>query len=185
MKKLKSRIELAQYFHELGFTKGAEIGVAGGRYSEILCDCNPALELLCVDPWGKYRNNRRGGNQEQHDRNYEQSKKRLSRFKAILLKMTSVEASLPIEDNSLDFVFLDGNHDYDYVMEDIITWSRKVKKGGIISLHDYYNFNNSGVIEAVDDYVKYHKIDLQIIPFIEGVKYQTRDDKHPCAWWIK
>ncbi len=36
---MKNRIELAQYFRELGYTKGAEIGVCEGRYSDILMLC--------------------------------------------------------------------------------------------------------------------------------------------------
>src|SRR6266496_4362330 len=59
-------------------------------------------------------------------------------------------------DNSLDFVFIDGNHSYDYVLEDITEWTKKVKPGGIIAGHDYKldAINKYGVIEAVNKYVK-------------------------------
>jgi hypothetical protein len=51
--------------------------------------------------------------------------------------MSSIEAAETYLDNSLDFVFIDAAHDYDSVKQDIISWLPKVKKGGIISGHDY------------------------------------------------
>ena len=42
-------------------------------------------------------------------------------------------------DNSLDFVFIDGNHSFEYATEDIAQWSKKVKPGGIVAGHDYWN----------------------------------------------
>src|SRR3989344_1778672 len=46
------RNNLAELFAELKFKKGAEIGVALGEYSEILCKVNPNLHLFSIDPWG-------------------------------------------------------------------------------------------------------------------------------------
>lgn len=43
------------------------------------------------------------------------------------------------EDRSLDFVFIDADHSYDEVKKDIECWYPKVKLGGIIAGHDYYN----------------------------------------------
>ena len=42
-------------------------------------------------------------------------------------------------DNSLDFVFIDANHTFEYVVNDIAEWSKKVRPGGIISGHDFLN----------------------------------------------
>jgi hypothetical protein len=53
------------------------------------------------------------------------------------IRMTSVEAASLYEDNSLNFVFIDGAHDYDSVMADIAAWFPKVKSGGVISGHDF------------------------------------------------
>lgn len=40
--------------------------------------------------------------------------------------------------NSLDFVFIDGDHRFRYIAEDLYEWFSKVKKGGIVSGHDYF-----------------------------------------------
>lgn len=168
---IRNRIELAEYFAELGFTKGAEIGVADGRYSEILLLKNEGLKLLCVDPF--YR-----------DGHYEKALERFSQFgeQVTITRETSMNAVGKVQDNSLDFVFIDGNHKFDYVMEDIIGWSRKVRKGGIVSGHDYYQFHDSGVIQAVNKYVEEHKIDLNLT--LRDVA-EHKDDKCPCWWFIK
>jgi predicted O-methyltransferase YrrM len=67
------------------------------------------------------------------------------------LRMTSVEASKQFEDNSLDFIFIDGAHGYEYVKEDIEHWFPKLKKDGIIAGHDY-NAGWEGVNKAVDEW---------------------------------
>ena len=66
------------------------------------------------------------------------------------LRMTSIEACQTFTDNSIDAVFIDANHDYEFVKEDILAWLPKVKIGGIMSGHDYTN-PHTGVFKAVDD----------------------------------
>ena len=53
------------------------------------------------------------------------------------IPMSSVEASKLYEDHSLDFVYLDGDHEYESVKADILSWISKVKIGGTIGGHDY------------------------------------------------
>jgi predicted O-methyltransferase YrrM len=64
------------------------------------------------------------------------------------IKSYSWEASKNFEDNSVDFVFIDADHEYESVVKDIDSWLPKVKKGGIISGHDYITWK--GVKLAVD-----------------------------------
>ena len=160
MKFIDRRYDLAVIFRDKGYKVGAEIGVAGARYSECLCQVIPGLKLYCVDTWQRYPGNRRGGLQKQHDDNYELAQKRLAPFDATLIKKFSMDAVKDFADGSLDFVYIDANHDFDFVMEDIINWAKKVKKGGMVSGHDYYQFHHSGVVEAVDAYVKTHNLEL-------------------------
>lgn len=65
-------------------------------------------------------------------------------------KLESVEASKLYKDESLDFVFIDGAHDYDNVKNDVNAWYPKVKNGGIIAGHDYTI--PSPVQQAVDEF---------------------------------
>jgi len=38
--------------------------------------------------------------------------------------------------NNLDFVYIDGNHNYEYVKQDMECWYPKIKPGGVICGHD-------------------------------------------------
>jgi len=171
-----SRRNLAKLFHILGYETGAEIGVAEGRYSKMMCDHNPGVKLLCVDTWQRYRGNPRGGPQSQHDSNYEIAQRILAPFNTTIVKSFSMDAVRDVPLGSLDFVYIDGNHTFDFVMRDIIEWGRRVRKGGIVSLHDYYHFRGAGVVEAVNAYVLVH-----------GIKewFLTNERKEKSAFWVK
>lgn len=67
-----------------------------------------------------------------------------------LIKSHSLEAVKKYEDESIDFCFIDGSHEYEDVKADILAYLPKVKKGGILSGHDYDRIW-SGVIQAVDE----------------------------------
>src|SRR5260221_412005 len=57
-----------------------------------------------------------------------------------------MEAVEDFEDESLDFVYIDANHEFRYIAEDLCEWTKKVKKGGIVAGHDYfYTKTGSGV----------------------------------------
>lgn len=68
------------------------------------------------------------------------------------IKSTSDAAKDKIVNESVDLLFIDGDHEYGQVKRDIKNYSPKVKVGGIILGHDYhYNDPKSGVKEAVDE----------------------------------
>ncbi len=167
-----TRNNLAELYNTLGYKTGAEIGVRRGRYSRILCKANLNLLLYCVDPWSEYSNKYRA---EKQERIYGEAVENLKDLNVKIIRKNSIDALEDFKDGQLDFVFIDGNHTYDYVAPDIIYWSKKVRSGGIVSVHDYYNFGLSGVVPAVDGYTKSHHID----PW-----YVTKE-LEPTAYWVK
>ena len=64
-------------------------------------------------------------------------------------KTLSHEAAKDFEDGSVDCLFIDAGHSYEAVKKDIQCWLPKIKKGGIISGHDYTAWQ--GVKQAVDE----------------------------------
>lgn len=167
--KIKNREELAKYFNELGFKIGAEIGVLGGDYSKLLCDAIPGLKLYCVDSWGFGERKRK----EYHLREKERAKINLAPYNATLIHQFSMDAVKDFEDSSLDFVYIDANHQPQFVRDDINEWSKKVRKGGIVSGHDYQD----RIKELVDDHVETNHLSLCVT--------MTESDKALSWWFIK
>lgn len=179
---MKNRIELAQYFNELKFKRGAEIGVADGRFSQILCENIPDLRLLCIDAYEAYADNSQDGTQAQQNECFKIAQRRLRYYNASFITKMSLDALLDVDDDSLDFVYIDANHKFDYVIQDIINWNKKVKSGGIISGHDYWSIRDFGVKEAVDIYTKVHNIKLNVIP---GEDSRRLSQAAPNWWFFK
>jgi len=174
-----TRQDLAKLFNELGYTKGAEIGVERGRFSKVLCTQIPKLQLKCIDPWAPFTHH----NAATMENTFQNAKLRLARFgdRIEFIRKTSLEAVKDIPDGSLDFVYIDAMHDFDFVMRDIINWVPKVRSGGIVSGHDYIKIQGYGVISAVDTYTRAHNINSWFIT----AERDPRVNGSPSWFWAK
>lgn len=184
------RNDLAGLFGELGFKTGAEIGVEQGIYSEILCKKNPGLHLYCVDAWAAYNEYREHVSQEKLDGFFENVQKRLSKYDVSFIRKFSMEAVDFIGDGWLDFVYIDANHTFKHVANDVAEWSKKVRPGGIVAGHDYCKRTKSQpyschVVEVVNAYTQsYHINPWFVLGSKDVVEGQHRD--RPRSWmWVK
>jgi len=157
--KYRDRHHLLELFVGEGFKIGCEVGVWIGDFSEKMLETIPNLKLYLVDPYGKSHKRllKRGGFSMVEARTMVH--KRFKGKNVVFIEKTSLEAASLIKHGTLDFVYIDANHKYRYVMIDIIKWSPKVRKGGIVSGHDY---NYQSVTEAVNDYARLHNIQFSI-----------------------
>ena len=176
---MKNRTELAKLFAKLDFHVGAEIGVETGYYSEVLCANNPELKLSCIDSWRFYDSFDDYKTRRPFEVKYEEAVKRLSKYNCDIINGFSMDVVKTFKDESLDFVYIDANHNYEFVRDDIREWTKKVREGGIVSGHDYIDLpgRNLGVIRAVDEYVKEHGYGLSIT-----THNGSRD--HRCPSWF-
>ena len=137
----KSRIEFfRELFEKMPYGKGVEVGTFKGEFSrEIVSKWNGNLYM--VDVW-------RPLGQEYIDASnhinfgsglYHDAINNIKGFedRAIMIRATSAIASDIFADESLDFVYIDANHAYEFVKEDIDKWWPKVKKDGWICGHDF------------------------------------------------
>lgn len=71
--------------------------------------------------------------QDLQETNYQQTVNRLKQYgaRSQILRMESIRAAKLFKDEQLDFVFIDANHSYKSVKEDIEAWWPKVKKGAL------------------------------------------------------
>jgi hypothetical protein len=167
-----TRDDLAQLFHDLDFKVGAEIGVAAGEYSKVIMENNPQLEKMYgVDPYLPYKDYKDYVRTSTFQTLLDEAKSRLDQYPAYeFIREMSVEASKDFEDGSLDFVYIDANHQEKYAYEDIAAWAPKVKAGGVVAGHDYARLKakngedstNWAVIPAVHRYVKENGYQLYI-----------------------
>lgn len=165
---LHGRHDLVTLAREMNWRRGAEIGVWKGAFSAALLAENPQLHLLCVDPWRSYPAWRDGKNHDDANADrvmeqaYQKALKTLASYACTIVRKPSAEAADDVPDGSLDFVYVDGNHVYDAVTEDLTRWAPKVKPGGVIAGHDYRRFPHKPyihVVDAVNDYTRAHGID--------------------------
>jgi len=138
-------------FVEVGVWKGHSICYLGNLLK------NKDVKIFAVDLWEQtYKNQDKNWMKRQKKLLYDIFKENLRinglSDKIEPIKSLSWEASSNFEDGSVDFVFIDADHEYESVVKDIEAWLPKVKKGGIISGHDY--FNPCGVKRAVDEKFK-------------------------------
>ena len=71
--------------------------------------------------------------------------------KAVKIKTTSDKAFeiFKNSDEKFDFIYIDGNHTYEFVKRDIINALGLIKPGGILGGHDYKFKGSPGVIRAL------------------------------------
>jgi hypothetical protein len=147
----------------------AEIGVDLGDFSEKILALNRPRELHLIDPWttesGEYR-------QRQPDDATSDSPRKLAtvarfavvrdRFASeidgggVMLHRTNSEVvGGGFPDGFFDWVYIDGNHSYEAVRQDLELYWGKLKPGGYIVCDDYHHagFWDDGVTRAVDEFV--------------------------------
>lgn len=170
---MKTRLDLAQFLNNQGLTGyGVEIGVASGDFSFPFLDIWKGT-LYQVDAWKQLPPEQYtdGCNlpDEQQEEKYSLvlNKSKEYHGRSIPIRALSKDAVKQFDDNFFDFIYIDANHKYEFVMEDLELWFPKLKKLGVFAGHDYMNDNSAagiyGVKSAVDDFCRNHKLQLQII----------------------
>lgn len=132
---------------------GIEIGCYAGESTQALVNSGAFKKFYCIDPWEMgYDPADIAG--DEHI--FEAEQVFDSRFKdnpaVIKIKKKSHDAVGMFEDESIDFIYIDGNHQYQAVKQDLEDYVPKIKQGGIIAGHDYLYKPMPGVTKAVDEF---------------------------------
>jgi len=139
-----------QLINDLNLKTGVEIGVDKGEFSVQILEKSNIEKYYCVDNWMDDfgSNHKKGYYDKDGNVRYNEAKANLQKYidvnRAIMLRMTSVEAAKKFEDNSLDYVYIDGDHSLE-VMFDIYSWMPKLRMGGVLSGHDFKDGPRSGI----------------------------------------
>jgi hypothetical protein len=184
----QGRYMLGTLFRDLGYRVGAEVGVEGGLFSKTLLSFHPKLELFCIDPWQSYDGYIDPINNKDLNETFVTAQERLKGYNVHFMRDFSMKAVKRFKDNSLDFVYIDANHNLPYVMDDIIQWEKKVRPGGIVAGHDYVAGHKKRptvlrVIEAVNWYTELKPIKTWfLIGSKAKIEGQTRDTSRSWFW---
>ncbi len=182
--------DLARLFADLKFKLGVEVGVDKGFYSEFLMKTISNLKLYGVDPWKTSafeKGNPYNVVQKYYDDRYNDTKKRMSPFGSNykIIKKFSMDALKDFEDKSLDFVYIDANHDFVNFAQDLHFWYKKVRPGGIISGHDYAYYSHSKFNHVKRCLIAYAR-EYRLIPVFATVQgHELKRDKYPSWFYVK
>ena len=134
------RNSLGHLLNFLGLSgSGVEIGVFTGDFSSELLRTWRGERLYLVDPWRSMDDYIDDLNHHNMDDAYHTMLRNIQPYqdRAVVCRATSLEAVVTFADESLDFAYIDANHEYGHIMQDMDVWYPKIKKGGILCGHDF------------------------------------------------
>lgn len=176
--------------NKLDLQYGAEIGVDKATFSKNILERSSLKTLYCVDTWmdcfgSDYKPTYYD---KSGDKRFIQAqetvKEYLGNYRAIMIRDTSVSASLKFEDHGLDFVYIDGDHSLEGIYCDLKAWVHKVRIGGIIAGHDYKDGPKSGINDFWGQQLPY-RVETVTNDFCNRYGYPLRTvGGRIVSWWF-
>jgi hypothetical protein len=147
----------------------AEIGTYDGDFAKkILYFTNPK-KLHLIDPWVDSWHHETPSQDKMNDR-YQNVLKLFNREinlgQVAINRGYSHEVCNNFEDNYFDWIYIDGNHQYEFVKKDLELYYPKIKMGGFITGDDYYGEGNwwqDDIKKAVDEFIATKVVKLIMI----------------------
>jgi hypothetical protein len=197
----KNRIEfIKEIVSKFPNGKGIEVGTFKGELSkEILNMWNGTLYML--DVWRPLGNEYIDASNHANFEHgvYREAMNNINGFedRAIMIRSSSAIGSDIFPDESLDFVYIDANHAYDFVKEDIAKWYPKVKPGGWLCGHDHIkinwwsdlNFHENGIDKHIWSGSVYHGV-FGVNPAVEEFCKKTGNNAYITneffgSWFVR
>ncbi len=142
------RSHLALHLNELKLTGTAvEIGVYRGDFSAEFLELWKGKQYHLVDPWNDPPC---VGQLVSNNKDLEFVTERFKDDPRVTIhKHYSEVASFKYIDETLDFVYIDADHTYESIYNDLVQWWPKIRSGGIMAGHDIFVVDYAGVTEAL------------------------------------
>ena len=138
---IHSKMEFGDALNDLKlYGNAVEIGVLRGEFSKELLSKWKG-NLYMIDTWRKM-DDYIDGNSRDDSYHLDCMMKSIENTKpyedrAHILRMRSEEAAKMFPDNYFDYIYIDANHDYNFVKKDLDIWYPKLRVGGLFSGDDY------------------------------------------------
>lgn len=137
---------------EIGTFYGANILSVANIYGT-----HAESQLHCIDPWEDYSDYSEYKNEQSTI--YETFLKNIENSEKIIVHRGYSNSQIPtFQDDFFDIVYVDGNHEPEYVMEDAVLSFRKLKKDGVMIFDDYGWGGPDLTQRGIDGFISgYHK----------------------------
>ena len=176
----------------LNLKKGIEIGVDKAGFSSHILEKSKIEKYYCVDTWQDNFGSDYKPDYFDKDgsKRYNDAQATLLKYiqeeRAVMLKMTGMEASTQFSANSLDFCYIDGDHSLEGIYSDLKAWVPIVRIGGIIAGHDYKDGPKSGINDYFGNQLDY-KIKTVVDYYCSryGYKLNTVGGRIISWWFVK
>lgn len=157
----RASIKLMKSMHKKNII-AIEIGTYKGENAKDILKNLDIKKLYCVDPYAEYDDYEHDGACNGISRAEKIAHNNLKMFgnKVLWIKDYSSAAADYFNNESVDFIYIDGNHEYSYVKEDIEKYYPKLKNGGIMAGHDIEGW--PGVVKAVSEFCVNNNINFNI-----------------------
>lgn len=154
--------------------KGIEIGVSTGGHSHAILKNTSVEKLYSIDPYTINTTLNLHNNAYFYDVLFYRVKYRLGQYgeRSELIRSYSADAIHLFKNNDLDFVFVDGSHEYKFVKQDLVLYYEKIKPGGIMAGDDYTT-GFDGVPRAVNEFCKEKNLVFNL------------DKEQSRIWWFQ
>lgn len=144
-----------------------ELGVFQGDFSEVLFLHNPK-ELHLIDPFvGAFWSGDKDGLNMQYanlsESYYDLQTKYSTHNHVHIHKGYSYDILINFPDYYFDFMYIDADHTYNGVKNDLILCKQKTKINGIIAGHDYHESRFPGVVQAVEEFCDTHSLPISFL----------------------
>ena len=151
-----------------------EVGVQAGAFSNCILEKTRPKKLFLIDCW-EYQSPLLYKGDNANVLNFEQEilfNSVLNRFSnepsVVIIREYSKNATQLFLDESIDWIYIDANHGYEAVKEDINLWWPKIKKGGFLTGHDYILYPEFGVVQAVNEFLREQGLYFSILTTKDG-----------------
>ena len=114
------------------------------------------VELHLIDPWKIDQNYKEYGTDELNIAHEIVKNKFKNNHNVKIIRQESYNASMKFGNDNFDFVYIDGNHDYKFVVQDLNIWFPKLKDKGFLFGDDYSR--PYGVQKAVTEFAYSNKL---------------------------
>ena len=170
--------------NENNFKKCAEVGIGYGFHARQILDNTNVEKLYLIDPMKYYEDAFTSdvidfGGFEKLTKNIKTHLKKYDdRYTWFRQPSTTITIE-QIPNENLDAVFIDADHSYEAVKNDLKFWWKKVRKGGWL-LGDDYSSCHPGTTKAVDEFASMNNLNLEFL-----YKANSQVGKYPIYKFVK